>query len=300
MDLSLARPLDLDLEPRTQALGRQLLGAPPKAPGDVGAVQAELPPFAADAANDDVRMRVVGVVVIDRRPLDGAPKVGLDTLHQVTDVDREIEIPRVLRRHDEPELVPLADARLLERLAGHGALGAVEDAWRAVLLDAVALDVLQVPRRRLGAVPSKLLHVGFDDDAARALPRTEAGGRREARRAVAAEAPVSTAHERRDAKGSPWPPDRARDRCARTEVERRRACRRNFRGCSSETLPIQALGGAAQPLHAEISKGPKICVFFLDRWFNKGLPLYLALRASTPGQTLPSAPRVRRSAVPRR
>ena len=157
MDFALAGPLDVPLEPRPQALGRQLLGAPPEAPGDVGAVHPQLPPLATDAADDDVRMRVLCVVVVDRRPLEGPSEVALDTLHQLPDVVGEVEIARVFRRHDEPELVPLAQARLLEALAGRGALGAVERARRAVLLDAVALDVPKVSGGRLGAVPSELL-----------------------------------------------------------------------------------------------------------------------------------------------
>jgi hypothetical protein len=56
-DFSLTRPSNLDLEPRPQALGRQLLGGPPKAPGDVGAIHAQWPALAADAADDDVRGR---------------------------------------------------------------------------------------------------------------------------------------------------------------------------------------------------------------------------------------------------
>src|ERR1019366_1693801 len=139
--LSLARPSNLDLEPRPQALGRELLGGPAKAPGDVGAIHSQLPALAADAADDDVRMRVVGVVVVDRGPLEGPSEVDLDALHQLPDVVGEVEIAGVFRRHDEPELVALAEARLLEGLAGRGALGAVEHAPRAVLLDAVALDV---------------------------------------------------------------------------------------------------------------------------------------------------------------
>src|SRR5271154_5394197 len=151
-DLPLACAPDLGLEPGTEPLGRQFLSTPPKAPGDVGAIHAQLPALAADAADDDVGMRVLGVVVVDGRPLDGSTEVALDAHHQLADVVREVEIARIFRGHDEPELVTLAQARLLEDLAGHGPLGAVEHARRAVLFDAVSLDVPQVPGSRLGAV----------------------------------------------------------------------------------------------------------------------------------------------------
>ena len=72
----------------------------------------------------------------------------------------------------------LAEARLLEGLAGRGALGAVEHAPRAVLLDAVALDVPQVPGGRLGAVTSEPLQMRFDYDSAAVVSRTEASGGR--------------------------------------------------------------------------------------------------------------------------
>ncbi len=133
---------------------------------------------------------------------DGPSEVGLDALHQLPDVAREVEIASVFRRHDESELVPLAEARLLEGLASRGALGTIEPTGRAVPFDAVALDVPQVPGSRLRAVPSELLHVRLDDNAAGAVPRTEAGGRRESRCPFAAEAPMTSTHERRDAKGA--------------------------------------------------------------------------------------------------
>ncbi len=147
-------------------------------------------------------MRVLGVVVVDRRPLDRATEVALHACHQLTDVVREVEIASVLWGHDEPELVPLAQARLLEGLAGHGPLGAVEHAGRAVLLDSVALDVPQVPRGRLGAATSELLQMRFDDDTPRVGPRAEASDGRELRRRPGAEAPVTPTHQRRNAKGA--------------------------------------------------------------------------------------------------
>ena len=203
--LPLVGPLDLALEPGTEALGRQLLSAPPQPPGDVRALHPQLPALAANAADDDVRVRVLGVMVIHRRPLDGPSEVSLDALHQVAHVVGEVEVASVLRRHDEPQLMPLADARLLEGLPSHGALGAVEHTRRAVLLDPVALDVPQVPGRRLGAPPTQLLHVRFDHHSAGPRARAEAGGRRQPP-GLGTQTPVASEYEPRDTKGSRYDP----------------------------------------------------------------------------------------------
>ena len=64
--------------------------------------------------------------------------------------------------------MPLAEARLLEGLAFNLAVGPVEHPRRTVLLDAVALDVAQVPGRHLRAVAREVLDVRLDDDAPRA------------------------------------------------------------------------------------------------------------------------------------
>jgi hypothetical protein len=66
--------------------------------------------------------------------------------------------------------VRLAQARLFERPAAHGSVGAVEHALGAVLLNAVALDVPEVQRRGLGAVRRQPHHARLDDDAARVGP----------------------------------------------------------------------------------------------------------------------------------
>src|ERR1700677_1313153 len=118
--------------------------APPQALRDVRAIEADLAPLAIDAPHDHVRVGVARVVVVDRRPFELAPEVALHSGHQALDVVGEVEFRGVLRRHDEPELMPLAGPGLLERLDARRPRGRVEPALRAVLLDPVALDVPQV------------------------------------------------------------------------------------------------------------------------------------------------------------
>src|SRR5579862_9028561 len=107
-DLPLMGASDLGLEARTQPLGRKLLSRPSKAPCDVGAIHAQRPSLATRASDDDVRMRVLGIVMVDGCPLDGSTEVALDARHELSHVAREVELARVLRRHDEPKLMPLA------------------------------------------------------------------------------------------------------------------------------------------------------------------------------------------------
>jgi hypothetical protein len=166
--LSRVGALHVDLLARSQLLGREFLGTPAKAGRDVAPIDPQLAPVAVDAANDDVRVRVARVVVVDCRPLDLAADVALERGHEAPHVGGKVELRTVLGRDDESKLVLLARAGLLEGPAAHGALRVVEHALGTVLLDAVALDVAHVQGRRFGGAWPHALHVGLDDDAPRA------------------------------------------------------------------------------------------------------------------------------------
>ena len=169
-DLTGVRSPDLELVARPKLLRRNLLRPPAHAAGDVASIEPQLVAVAVDAADDDVRMRMARVVVVDGRPLDLAPQVPLDLGHEPPHVGREVQLARILGRHDEPKLVLLAKARLFERPPPHRSLGPVERALRAVLLDAVALDVPKVHRRGLRAVRGQPHDARLDDDATRIGP----------------------------------------------------------------------------------------------------------------------------------
>ena len=122
--LSLMPPLHLALSLRTQLFGRQFLRAPPKTVADVAPTQSELVSVEVDAANHHVRVRVVGVVVVHRRPLEPAPEILFNALHVRAHVGGEVKLLRVLRSDDDSELVFFVQARcrrsrllLLDRLA---------------------------------------------------------------------------------------------------------------------------------------------------------------------------------------
>jgi hypothetical protein len=114
--------LDL-LGSATEFLRRELLGALAKAAGHVPGVETQCAPVEVDSAHDDVRVGMVSVVVIHRRPLDRAPDVLLDLVHLVPHVLSELELSGILGGHDEVELVRLAHTRLLKTAAATSPVG---------------------------------------------------------------------------------------------------------------------------------------------------------------------------------
>jgi hypothetical protein len=114
---------------------------------------------------------MVRVVVVDCGPLESAPHVLLDRRHPSPHEVGELELPRILRRHDQTELMLLPAPWLLERLGPRRAVPGVEDPGRSVLLDPVALDVPQVQRGRLGAPERQARHVRLDRHAPRVRAR---------------------------------------------------------------------------------------------------------------------------------
>jgi hypothetical protein len=140
--------LDVADVPGAELARGDLLRPPAHSLGDVGRIEAEWPPLDVDSADDDVDVRVVGVVVIDGTPHDAPPEVSLDLLHQLAGVEAEIELGPVLGGHDEAELVRLLGQLLRQVLRPEGpALSAIELALGAVALDAIPLDVGQVQAR---------------------------------------------------------------------------------------------------------------------------------------------------------
>jgi hypothetical protein len=135
-------------------------------PFEMYALEPHLSPITVDPADDDVHVRVLGVVVVDRRPLEAPPDVLLDLRHVAAHVIGQIELRGVLGRDDEPELMLLPRAGLLEGRGRSGTLGSVEHALAPVPLDAVPLDVAQVEHGGLGAVLGHFHEARLDDDAA--------------------------------------------------------------------------------------------------------------------------------------
>jgi len=68
-------------------------------------------------SDDQVRVGVFGIVMIDRRPFDAAPQVPLDLRHQAPHVPGQVELRGVFRRDNEPKLVGLAETRRCSKVS---------------------------------------------------------------------------------------------------------------------------------------------------------------------------------------
>ena len=113
-------------------------------------------------------VRVARIEMVHRRPFHFAPEVPLDRRHQAPHVRGEVELRAVFGRDNKPKLVFLAGTRLLEDARAYRPSRVVQRALRAVLLDAIALDVAHVQGCRLGGGRPHTQQVRLDDHAARA------------------------------------------------------------------------------------------------------------------------------------
>src|SRR5262245_14305293 len=115
LDLSLQGPPDLLFRARAEFARQQPLGPRPHPFPDVVARNDEVLTVIGAAADDDVDMRVLGVPVVNRYPLEPAPEVTLRLRHQVPGKDLEVgQLRRVVRGYDEPEMMPVVLASLCE------------------------------------------------------------------------------------------------------------------------------------------------------------------------------------------
>jgi hypothetical protein len=153
LHLALQGLLDLQLGARPQPFGRQFGGAMAEAIGDVVARDDEVFAGVVAPAHDDVRVRVVGVPVVDGHPIEARAQVGLHAAHEVPRVGAQVfQLRAILGREDEAEMVPVVGAAFLEGVEVGGiGLRPVGLARLAIAAHAVALDVAQVLGERLRA-----------------------------------------------------------------------------------------------------------------------------------------------------
>src|SRR5579885_1121725 len=101
-DDPLARPVHLRFKARPQFARRELLAPRPDAFAQVVAIDFERAAILPYAANEQMDVRVVGVVMVDCHPFELGSEVLLHSAHQLADVVAEIQALGVLGRHDEP------------------------------------------------------------------------------------------------------------------------------------------------------------------------------------------------------
>ena len=101
-----------------------------------------------DVARRDSELLAVGV-----DPDEAAAQVHFHLLDELPGEGPEVDLARVLGRDDEAELALFPSEGLRRRRLVDNAAGVVHDARRAVSLDAVSLDVVQVARGGQTAAP---------------------------------------------------------------------------------------------------------------------------------------------------
>ena len=124
-----------------------------------------------------MRMRVVGVPVVNGDPLQPGPQVLFQAAHQPPGVAAQVaELGGVLRRHDDPELVaiPRTGGNELGGISDLG-LGSIGPARLTVPADAGPLPIAQVGPAGLEARRPEPHQSDFDDHPALSDPGSGPG-----------------------------------------------------------------------------------------------------------------------------
>ncbi|WP_350149500.1 hypothetical protein [Roseitalea porphyridii] len=148
--------------------------------GDVVAIDDQRLAFVCDTAQHHMGVRIVGVEMIDRDPIEFGSEIGLDLCHQIARERAKVRhLAGILRRDDESELMPIAGTAFGEGFAvGFVFARRIESARLAVPVDAVALDVSEMQCRRLRTAAREFDDARLDDDAARPAPFVSGSARK--------------------------------------------------------------------------------------------------------------------------
>jgi hypothetical protein len=151
LPLKLLRHLKLALP--AQFPGNNLAGPFANAVGDIVAGDVEGLAVLGDTAHEDMGVRVAGIVVIDRDPVELGSEVSFHLGHQIAGGGARLgQLHAVLGRDDEAELMAVIASPLKEGAAIlHVALGRIDLALRTILRHAVPFEVTQMRIHCLGA-----------------------------------------------------------------------------------------------------------------------------------------------------
>jgi hypothetical protein len=82
-DLHRPLPDQIQFRPSPELPRDDFLSPPPHLPPDVPAVDPQVVPVPVDSPDHDVDVRIVRVVVVDRRPDEPAPRILLELPHEL-------------------------------------------------------------------------------------------------------------------------------------------------------------------------------------------------------------------------
>jgi hypothetical protein len=114
-----------------------------KASTDIGTADDEILAVISPTADQDMNMRVVGVPVIDRHPIELGVEIPFDILHQLAGEAAQIfQLGGILGRDNKPEVMTVIRGPLGEgALIGLVGIGIEHFCFRSVPRHAVALEV---------------------------------------------------------------------------------------------------------------------------------------------------------------
>ncbi len=165
-DLPLQGGLDRLLAAGSEFQGDALFSAGTKSPADIVTADDEVLAVIGASADQDMDMRIVGVPVVDRHPVEFGSEVALGIGHQFTGEGAEVShLGRILRRNDEAEMVAVLFASLREgALIGRLGPRVEHTGLCAIAGDAVPLQVGDVlcKRRRAELVAAMPDHARLD------------------------------------------------------------------------------------------------------------------------------------------
>ena len=147
LDLSVEIAADLEVAARPELKGGKICGAGAQALADIIPGHHQVMAVVTLAAYDDMDVGIIGVPVLDPEPIELRGKIPLGLRHQVAGERLQIGEPlRVLRGHDEPEMMAIPFAALGEcAVVGVVVLSVEQAAGGAVLRHAPTNGPFRVP-----------------------------------------------------------------------------------------------------------------------------------------------------------
>src|SRR5712664_1651930 len=146
IDLGRELALLLDRGDRTQFERHQLARPFANAMGDVVAIDDQILAQLIPAVDDDMNMRMAGIKMVHRDPIELRSQVTFEFAHEVAGEAREItEAHTVLRRDDDAELVAIVLATIEEGIAvGPVLRRRIQPAALTIARGAVALNITEM------------------------------------------------------------------------------------------------------------------------------------------------------------
>ena len=150
---------DLKLRSRAELARNKIAGTGAQAGSDVIAADDKVRAIVGAAAHEDVDMGMLGIPVIDRDPIEPRTKITRGLMHEFAGkAPQAFQLARIIRRDNEPEMVPIAVAAFSESPAVCIIPGSIEEfAGRSIAGDAVPLEI-----PNMGSQRSRRPHPTYD------------------------------------------------------------------------------------------------------------------------------------------